>query len=240
MSRGWMDCELFMQKEPFDRRSAWVYLIENAAWKQRNFVVGNSVIRLERGQLTVSLRYLSEAWEWSTTKVRGYLKLLQNLAMIKLAKNTGQNLITICNYDTYQYDTLNKDTDKNSEKHDKNTDETQMKHKTKKVNKEKKVNKVSNIFIKPTIKEIYNYFLTRDFNNQDEAEKMFDYYESKGWVVGKGKMKKWDAACRTWIRNYHKYNNKPIAYQKEPTVDPAIDRLKNRLNPQQNEMKVIN
>ena len=31
-----------------------------------------------------------------------------------------------------------------------------------------------------------------------DAEKFFDFYESKGWMIGKNKMKNWKAALRTW------------------------------------------
>jgi len=32
-----------------------------------------------------------------------------------------------------------------------------------------------------------------------ESEKMFNFYESKGWLVGKAKMKNWKAAASNWI-----------------------------------------
>lgn len=35
-----------------------------------------------------------------------------------------------------------------------------------------------------------------NFNGEDFC----DFYESKGWLVGKAKMKNWQAACRTWAR----------------------------------------
>lgn len=31
-----------------------------------------------------------------------------------------------------------------------------------------------------------------------QAEKFFNFYESKGWMVGKNKMKNWKAAIKTW------------------------------------------
>ena len=43
-----------------------------------------------------------------------------------------------------------------------------------------------------------------DVNNID-AENFLDFYESKGWMVGKNKMKDWKAAVRTWEKkNYNK------------------------------------
>ena len=52
------------------------------------------------------------------------------------------------------------------------------------------------VFIKPTIEEISSYCLER--NNGINAEAFYDFYESKGWYVGKNKMKDWKACVRTW------------------------------------------
>ena len=51
-------------------------------------------------------------------------------------------------------------------------------------------------FQKPSLEEIRLYCQER--NNSVEPEKFFDFYESKGWVVGKSPMKDWKAAVRTW------------------------------------------
>lgn len=59
-----------------------------------------------------------------------------------------------------------------------------------------KINKISINFIKPTIQEIKNYCIER--NNKIDSERFFNYYESKGWMIGKNKMKDWKAAIRTW------------------------------------------
>ena len=51
-------------------------------------------------------------------------------------------------------------------------------------------------FKKPTIEEIKNYCLER--NNGIDANKFYDFYESKDWYIGKNKMKDWKACIRTW------------------------------------------
>lgn len=33
-----------------------------------------------------------------------------------------------------------------------------------------------------------------------DAERFVDFYSSKGWMVGKNKMKDWKAAVRNWAR----------------------------------------
>ena len=55
---------------------------------------------------------------------------------------------------------------------------------------------IINKFKKPTVEQIEDYCNER--SNTVNANKFYDFYESKGWVVGKSKMKDWKAAVRNW------------------------------------------
>jgi hypothetical protein len=52
-------------------------------------------------------------------------------------------------------------------------------------------------FKNPTLKEVNEYFSMTIL--PAEGQKFFNFYESKGWMVGKNKMKDWKAAARNWI-----------------------------------------
>lgn len=55
-------------------------------------------------------------------------------------------------------------------------------------------------FVEPTLEEVRNYFIERgETKSSLEPQKFHDFYSSKGWVVGKQKMKDWKAAVRGWI-----------------------------------------
>lgn len=54
-------------------------------------------------------------------------------------------------------------------------------------------------FQKPSVDEIRAYCQQR--LNQVDAARFWDFYESKGWLVGKTKMSDWKAAVRTWERS---------------------------------------
>lgn len=54
-------------------------------------------------------------------------------------------------------------------------------------------------FVKPTVEEIETYCKER--NNNVDAHKFYNHYESNGWKVGKNPMKDWKAAVRTWEKN---------------------------------------
>lgn len=61
-------------------------------------------------------------------------------------------------------------------------------------------------FVKPTVNEIRAYCTER--RNNVDAEYFYDYYESNGWKVGgRGAMKDWRAAVRTWEKNNGKYTS---------------------------------
>lgn len=49
-------------------------------------------------------------------------------------------------------------------------------------------------FAPPTLEEVTDYVEAQGLNV--DAQGFIDFYESKGWMVGKSKMKDWKAACR--------------------------------------------
>ena len=69
----------------------------------------------------------------------------------------------------------------------------------------KKKNKRKN-FVKPTVQDVQAYCSER--NNNIDAQSFIDFYESKGWLVGKTPMKDWKASVRTWERRKPNLNNK--------------------------------
>jgi hypothetical protein len=54
-------------------------------------------------------------------------------------------------------------------------------------------------FSKPTLDQVQEYCTER--NNAVNPQRFIDFYESKGWMVGKTKMKDWKAAVRNWEGN---------------------------------------
>jgi hypothetical protein len=70
-------------------------------------------------------------------------------------------------------------------------------------------------FVPPTIEEIQAYVTEKSMNV--DAEKFWNFYESKGWLVGKSPMKSWKAACGTW-------NLKDKPPNKVLPHDPELDK----------------
>lgn len=72
-------------------------------------------------------------------------------------------------------------------------------------------------FKKPTIEEIQNYLDEKNITSFT-AEKFYNFYESKDWMIGKNKMKNWKACCNTWKGNYEEEKKKD-----EPKEDKYAD-----------------
>lgn len=79
----------------------------------------------------------------------------------------------------------------------------------------------NNIFKKPNIEEIKKYCKER--NNGINAQTFYDFYESKGWHVGKNKMKDWKACVRTWEQRRKKEENIPEWFNKKIEVESDTD-----------------
>lgn len=62
-------------------------------------------------------------------------------------------------------------------------------------------------FRRPTVDECRNEAKARGLP-PSEGERFFDFYEAKGWMVGKTKMQKWKSAMANWARGYFDRNPK--------------------------------
>lgn len=77
------------------------------------------------------------------------------------------------------------------------------------------VSKPKKRFAPPTQTEVYEHMISKEASQQTashESEMFVNFYESKGWVVGKAKMKNWKAASTNWLNR-----NKNRGYQQQPT-----------------------
>lgn len=99
---------------------------------------------------------------------------------------------------------------------DENEIENRNKNNEKETIKKEKVDfeKKSKIFKIPTVEEIKNYCEER--KNFVDPEKFFNFYQSKGWLVGKSKMKDWKAAVRTWEKSNSNQNQQQNGNQQPP------------------------
>ncbi len=89
------------------------------------------------------------------------------------------------------------------------------------------------VFIAPSPEVVQEYCTVRQ--NGITGEEFVNFYQSKGWMVGKNKMKDWQAAVRTWEqsrKNYGKSNyqtgasgNNTHSQQATYNIEEAAGRL---------------
>ena len=82
---------------------------------------------------------------------------------------------------------------------------------------ERIVDESSKRFIPPTVDMVRDYCFER--NNSVDPEEFVDFYTSKGWLIGKNKMKDWKAAVRTWERS--------SKHKKQETNSNVFDEWRN-------------
>ncbi|OPX95469.1 MAG: hypothetical protein A4E58_02113 [Syntrophorhabdus sp. PtaB.Bin006] len=124
-NKGWIklhraiaDTEFWLS-EPFTRSQAWIDLLLLANHKAGHIRKRGILITVERGQVGHSEEALGKRWKWSKGKVRRFLAELIRLSRITRSisektelKNTSvSSLICIINYDKYQGDNTEDDTE---------------------------------------------------------------------------------------------------------------------------------
>lgn len=128
---------LWKEQRTYSRFEAWLDLLQAARFEdtEAKMLIGCKMVKWVRSQLPASLRYLSARWQWSTKKVSSFIDLLESELMIhkETVKETGQTIITICNYDTYNTVIEKK---KQQKKQEGNSEETPGKQQGNKSNKE--------------------------------------------------------------------------------------------------------
>lgn len=83
-------------------------------------------------------------------------------------------------------------------------------------------------FIKPTLDEIKIFLKEQEYETDISryADRFYNFYESKGWKVGKEKMKDWKAAIRGWLSRDNIGKKKTVELPNDED-DPIWEEIKN-------------
>lgn len=108
MQQGWIKLDRSIldhwvhKDKPFNRFAAWVDLLLMANYEENKVNVGGEFIVLERGQIAVSIRYLSSRWGWSKDKTAYFLSSLEVDGMVTKKCDKNRTVLTVVNYRFYQ------------------------------------------------------------------------------------------------------------------------------------------
>lgn len=165
-----------------------------ANWKDGKFMG----YEIPRGSFVSSYSQLAQQTSMSIQNVRTAINHLKSTGELTVNSHTKFSVFTVVNYNRYQDDNrqANKQLTNNQQATNKQltTIEEYKEYKEKEEVKEVKNN--NKRFVPPTVEEVRSYCKER--NNGINAERFIDFYEAKGWMLGKNKMKDWKAAVRTW------------------------------------------
>jgi phage replication O-like protein O len=119
---------------------------------------------------------------YSFNKQINIWKVVKKIRLVKKnSQGSQKNLMQVVKKTLHTKDTLTKET---ITKDNKTSDKPKSKQKK---------------FVKPTPEEVVSY--AKSINFTLDGAQFCDHYEARGWMIGKNKMKNWQAAVRTWKRN---------------------------------------
>jgi hypothetical protein len=146
--------------------------------------------------------YLPNEYERITFELRTELKLVESVILefdlfkLDADKFWSESVLDRLNERCEKSVKARESINKRWSKYERNTNVLQKNNEgnTKEKRREKKI-KEENI-IPPTLEMVKNYCKER--NNNVYPEKWFNFYEAKGWMIGKNKMTNWHSAIHTW------------------------------------------
>ena len=179
VERGILDHWVFSEA---DALKLWVYLLMSANYEDKSRMFNGRLTQVKRGQLIYGRHAVSQRLGISEAKLRRYMKQFIKDEMISQQITNKYSVITITCYEKYQdasQQTANK---------------APAKRQQTAIPKQVTINHKQ--YIPPSVGEVEAYCESR--GNGIKAEAFVDYYEARGWMIGKNKMKSWQSAVRTW------------------------------------------
>ena len=210
MSSGWislhrkiLDNPILARSRIYSRFEAFVYMLLKANHKDNKCVIGNVLVKVDKGSFITSQKKLMKQFRWSSSKLRGFLKLLESDNMIELKTNTTFTHLTIINYSSYQNLESAKETQK---KRKRNTNEMQKKtnnndnNENKEIREKKFNDKVKELFDEKypsvdisVLEDFCNYWT--ESNNTENAKLRFE--REKVFNIQR-RLKRWEMNNKNW------------------------------------------
>lgn len=178
-----------------------IHLLLMATWREKKWDVLGKEFTLQPGQFYTSrskiLEHLPE--DVSERELRTALDRFENLSFLTKQSTNHGTLVTIVNWDKYQGNNSQLDQGCDQRATSERPANDQPINKEGKNNKNsKKIKNIGKAFKPPSAEEVNQYAQENNLNVNGNG--FVDYYEAKGWMIGKNKMKDWKAAARNWSR----------------------------------------
>lgn len=183
--------------------------------------------------------YFTELYDLTDVSISRLLKKLESKGYIQCEYDYSQG--NKCRRKIYLCKSLNKNVPTQKccgslNKNDKASLNKNVKHNNTRVNNTRKNSITVGAdapkqakFCPPTLEEVKAYIQEKGY--KVDAEKWWNYYDSKDWYIGKNKMVKWKSAVATWnTRNYDEERKIKLEAQKAYIADVEMKKQKNKNN----------
>ena len=174
-------------------------------------------IVIEQGQFVTSYHKLSCELPMSVQQIRTALNKLKSTSELTIKTTSKYSIISITNWQSYQEDNKQHNNQVTSDQQSSNNQVTTNKNE-KNDNKQKKGVKR---FTPPSLDEVKGYILEKQYDI--DGQYFIDFYQSKGWMVGKNKMKDWKATIRGW--NTRNEKNRQTSAPKAKQYSDKLDEI---------------
>lgn len=215
LHRKLLDCSVFQNEKLL---KIWIWCLFKATYKDRQVIMGNTVISVKQGQFIYGRMKAAEELNIPPSTFKRYMDVLQELEMLTLESTSKWTIATIVNWERYQTGQqmdsswtaenleistasrpqLSEVGQESGHQMDTNNNNNNNN------NKRPKKSKAERNVIPPSLEMVTDYCIKR--KNRINPQYFIDYYETRDWCVGKNKMKDWQAAIRTWENNDRQRN----------------------------------
>ena len=104
------------QDKPFSKGQAWIDMILKANHAEKKMNTKGGFVTIKRGQFARTEQGLADDFGWSRGKVRLFISSLKKDNMLAQEKAQGLTILSICNYDEYQFNENEKSPKKSPKK----------------------------------------------------------------------------------------------------------------------------
>lgn len=185
LARKIFDSDLWLNK-PAAWSKIWIYILGNV-----NFV-DNGTFKRGEGFFDFTREKYFIGDDISDDSTKKFMQYGRGKGLFTTKRSTRGVILSVCNYSDYQemsfYRSTTESTREAPEKHQRSTPIHNNGNNGNNVTRE--------AFVIPSIQQITVYCNER--KNKVNPNAFLAFYESKGWMIGKNKVKDWKACVRTW------------------------------------------
>ena len=177
-------------------------------------------IEIPAGSFVTGRKKLSAETGLSERAIRTCLDHLKATNEITIKTTNKNSLITVANWASYQIKEEDRPAERPAKRPANSPTSDQQPTTNNNDNNDNNQQKTKR-FAKPSFDDLENYKKEKKLNLDSQA--FLDYYDSKGWIVGKTPMKDWKATARGWSGRQSGFGNSQQPQQPSYEDFPAND-----------------